>query len=621
MYTNFLLFLVAIFLFSVDSVPETPLLPAWQSLAMLVAALFVFSRVARKRFQGVKPSLVSGYFRVEKQLSIAALCLYAAVLYICDIKYYLSVFSFAGLVPAGVNVAGVIFFLVILSVMWRQGRGKYEHLFGKKISEISFILTNIKNNLPIILPWVVLSLLYDLISLLPFSGLRPFLDSRWGDLVFFSGFLLLVIVFFPPLVRRLWGCKKLTDGVLKDSLDRICRRHNFKADYYLWPLFEGRMLTAGVMGIVPGLRYILLTPALIESMSMAELEAVMAHEIGHVKKFHLLLYACLIGGFSVMATLLTEPVLYYLLSLAVTKNAVIVSGLSVEDALSVVSTLIFLVAMVIYFRFIFGYFIRNFERQADLYAMAAMGDNRPLISAFEKIAFLGGIPVKERNWHHFGIGERIDCLRRAEEEPALISRHNRKVLYSLIAYIGVVLFTVVLVRQIPMERLAQRYQENLVEPMVLQRAEREPDNALWQRLAGDILVAKGLEEKGLTAYENALRLEPTNPIIMNNLAWLLLTAKVSHLRDPARALVLARGAATLKSAGNILDTLATAYWANGLVDEAVRIEKRAALVDGGHRRFYQSRIDRFTRRSYGEAVADLEAEQEEEQEEEQGREK
>ena len=54
------------------------------------------------------------------------------------------------------------------------------------------------------------------------------------------------------------------------------------------------------MGIVPGLRYILLTPALIETMSIAEIEAIMAHEIGHVKKFHLLLYVFLITGFSLL---------------------------------------------------------------------------------------------------------------------------------------------------------------------------------------------------------------------------------------------------------------------------------------------------------------------------------
>ena len=58
------------------------------------------------------------------------------------------------------------------------------------------------------------------------------------------------------------------------------------------------------MGILPGLRYILLTPALIETMSREELEAVIAHEIGHVKKYHLLLYICLIAGFSLLAGML-----------------------------------------------------------------------------------------------------------------------------------------------------------------------------------------------------------------------------------------------------------------------------------------------------------------------------
>lgn len=375
------------------------------------------------------------------------------------------------------------------------------------------------------------------------------------------------------------------------------------------------MLTAGVMGIVPGLRYILLTPALIETMSLTELEAVMAHEIGHVKKYHMLLYVMLIAGFSLLVGLLAEPFIYLFLSLDFLNKMMAMSGISVETVLVLVGAVPLLVFMLLYFRFVFGYFIRNFERQADLFSLQSIGNGQALVSAFEKIAVLSGNIRDQPNWHHFGIGERIDCLEQAEREPEQIERHNRKVRNSLFAYMAILLATIVLVRQIPTEELAQSYQENFAEAVLLQKVKQEPDRALWQRLIGDLMLTRKMEEKALAAYEKAYSLEPVNPEIMNNLAWLLLTSEDLSLRDPMRALTLARAAATLAPKGHVLDTLATAYWANGLVEEAVRTEKQAIVADPAQRRFYLAQINKFLSRTYEELVMEQKAMQQAAQQE------
>ncbi len=87
------------------------------------------------------------------------------------------------------------------------------------------------------------------------------------------------------------------------------------------------------------------------------------------------------------------------------------------------------------------------------------------------------------------------------------------------------------------------------------------------------------------------------------------TSENLNLRDPLKALTLARGAATLQPKGHVLDTLATAYWANGLVDEAVRAEKQAAFANVGQKRFYMMRITKFTSQTYEESVREQEASQ------------
>lgn len=585
-----------------NTTAETPLLPGWSALGVFIVLLGGYYTAARILFKTPEAFTSAGYFRVEKKLTIIALLFFLATLYLCDAKYYLAVLSFGNRLPAFVNISGLALFLLYLTLMWRVGRTNYRHVFGRSYSAGEFITVNIRANLPIVLPWIALSLLNDLAALIPSPELQAYLASEWGDLAFFVLFLFFVLLFFPPLVRRLWDCKELPDGPLKKHLTAFCKKQGFSAGFYLWPLFEGQALTAAVMGVVPGLRYILLTPAIIETMTLAELESVMAHEIGHVKKGHLLLYALLIGGFSVFAAMMMEPLIYALLSRESFYSLMVKGHISPETVLTIVGATPLLLFMIVYFRYIFGYFIRNFERQADLHVFRVMGDSRALIRAFEKIAVLSGNIREQPSWHHFGIGERVRYLEKCEKNQEHIVRHDRKVQLSLLCYAVVLLLAFGLVRQIPTEELSRQYEERFAEAILLEKARQEPEKALWPRMLGDLMVSKKMERKALESYEKALNLEQANPEIMNNLAWLLLTSEDSTLRDPIRALNLARTAATIQPKGYILDTLAMAYWANGFIEEAITSERQAIFADPGQRRYYQAQIERFKHQKYEETL-------------------
>jgi Tfp pilus assembly protein PilF len=108
-----------------------------------------------------------------------------------------------------------------------------------------------------------------------------------------------------------------------------------------------------------------------------------------------------------------------------------------------------------------------------------------------------------------------------------------------------------------------------------------------------------MENKAVDAYEKALKLSPLNAELNNNLAWLLLTAKDASIRNPDRALTLALTAAMLKEQGHILDTLATAYWANGMTEEAMDTEMRAFRVDPKNRSYYTEQLEKFRNKRWG----------------------
>ena len=210
------------------------------------------------------------------------------------------------------------------------------------------------------------------------------------------------------------------------------------------------------MGIVPKLRYPLITPALLQTLDQEELDSVLAHEIGHVKHLHLILYMVLFLGFSILAGAVASPLPHLILSSDLFYAALPHLPFSPENVLGVLATAPLLLLMLIYFRFIFGYFIRNFERQADAYVFRAVGTSWPLINSFEKIARLSGGNRDEKNWHHYGIGERIDFLQRCETDRSQVTRHERKLRQSLLSYFAVIGLIVLGLHQINTGKLSER---------------------------------------------------------------------------------------------------------------------------------------------------------------------
>ena len=229
-------------------------------------------------------------------------------------------------------------------------------------------------------------------------------------------------------------------------------------------------------------------------------------------------------------------------------------------------------------------------------------ESRALISAFEKIAALSGDIRDKPSWHHFGIGERVAYLEKCEKDPSWIQRHSRKVRLSLVGYVLICIASVALAKQLPLDQFTQKYQEMYSEAMILEQVKREPDKAIWLRLVGDMMAKKKMDAQAFEAYGKALALEPANPEIMNNLAWLYLTTEDPGLRNPIRALTLASTAAVMQPKGFVLDTLATAYWANGFTAEAVAAEKQAAVTDPGNESYYMVQIDRFLSQTYKQAM-------------------
>src|SRR5439155_17525669 len=103
----------------------------------------------------------------------------------------------------------------------------------------------------------------------------------------------------------------------------------------------------------------------------------------------------------------------------------------------------------------------------------------------------------------------------------------------------------------------------------------------WQT-RGDAHAALGQWDKAVADYAKAIELNPAASAL-NNLAWLLATCAEATLRNPKRAVELAREAVALApQAGYIWNTLGVAHYRAGEWNAAIAaLEKSMALRKGG----------------------------------------
>jgi len=604
-YNNLLYFITAIIIFATGSVPDKPQIPFAAAFIIFIMKGVVYHYLVHNAHAGNRVTADKKYFAVEQKFSLLAIFIFAIDVYVLDIKYYLSFLSLKGHLPALLSLGGISLFFFYLALLWLAARKNYIRIFGRRYSAREFVINNFKLNLPIVLPWLIINFIVDFLKILPFPLSRMLASSEWGETIIVLLFFILLAFIFPVLIKYLWNLHSMPAGPARAQMEEFCRQQKFTySDIMVWPLYEGKMLTAGVMGISKRYRYVLITPALLEVLTPFEVEAVLAHEIGHVKKYHLQLYLVLFLGFGLVASLITSPLLYLLLNSNIFYQAINFIGIDPEAALAFWGAAPMFVIMLVYFRYVFGFFMRNFERQADAQVFKALGDSTPLINSLEKIGWLSGNIRDKPSWHHFGIGQRVDFLEKCNRDKSLIARHDRKVYASLILFVSLLAFSGSIFWNMDME-LDSAANIKFVESILLQRVRREPDKAIWHRLLGDLRQELNQETEALAAYQKSLDLEPVNPETLNNLAWLLITAKDPQVLDAEKALDLAKNAASLRpTAGYILDTLAAAYWANNMIERALEAERAAMKLEPANRPFYRRQMDFFLNNTW---PADLKA--------------
>jgi len=494
------------------------------------------------------------------------------------------------------DVLGLLLFFLYLSIVWTahlKARGATGLLKRTVFSRLRLLL-------PVILPYFILVISADLLEKLPFHFVQRLLASDYSSAIFSLLFILFFLFLLPPLVVRLWKCTPLPPSDLRNRIENVLAKQGIRfSDIMLWSTGETMACTAAVMGIVPGFRYILLTPCLINYLQPQEIEAVIAHEIEHVRRRHILWYVIFLASYSAVLYRLADPLITWLLSTPVVMKFVLFMDRIPAPLVSLLGALPVGILIVLYFRFLMGYFMRNFERQADMAAFRVHGHPFFLINALKKVAMLSGIDPEKPNWHHYSIAERIRFLETAYSDPELLSRHNHRMNLARGAFLLLVCSLLILPSTLPVSTWKDKAHSNLLQIYYKKLIQQDEKNPRIYLLVGEIAFEQKNYKHAVRAYKKALEIDPENAEALNNLAWLYIKSEDPAFRHPKDALLLAMEAARIKPEPFILDTLAECLFQNGYAEQAVKTEMEALKKATRNRSYYKKQIRKFTRAKRG----------------------
>lgn len=321
------------------------------------------------------------------------------------------------------------------------------------------------------IPILLILFLHDVVLLVMWRGFGVNVEksAAEGLITFASALAIFVVV--PDVLVRVLPTQVLPPSPLRDRMEAMCRAHRLKfRDILIWRT-DNRIANALVMGVVPRFRYVLLSDLLLQEMSDEQVEAVFAHELGHVVHRHMIWYLVFLKVLILVVALIAfvlEPPL---------RDLDAPAWLPLDLIMPLIGFGGFVIA--------FGFVSRRFERQADVFAArtlqrhlapilptalpppaaaaastalapASAGPSHvgPLganlfASALERVAVINNMPLGPRrrweggplrrlgyvlecaadaanNWLHGSIPQRMRTLHRMSSDPSHTHRFDRR---------------------------------------------------------------------------------------------------------------------------------------------------------------------------------------------------
>ncbi len=283
-----------------------------------------------------------------------------------------------------------------------------EEKFGfNKTTPMLFIMDLIKS---IIISSILGSLLLSIIlGFLEFSGQYAWILCWVSGIIFLIAIQYIVPVFILPLFNKFLP---LENGPLKEAITTYAKSINFSISnvFVMDSSKRSSKSNAFFTGFGKNKR-IILFDTLIKEQTKDELVAILAHEMGHFKKKHLIKRMAL--------GIIQMGFIFFLLSIAISHNGLFHAFFMKES--SIYAGLVFFGLLYSPIDLFISIFLqissRKNEYEADRFAKKTLSDSRPLISALKKLSVHNLSNLTPHpfyvflNYSHPPLWERINALK------------------------------------------------------------------------------------------------------------------------------------------------------------------------------------------------------------------
>ncbi|MCC9605203.1 M48 family metalloprotease [Blastopirellula sp. JC732] len=208
----------------------------------------------------------------------------------------------------------------------------------------------------------------------------------------------MLIAVYPELLRRCWGLSPIQ---LPELTKRLQSQHGRSMPPLLvWPESIS-ICNAALLGCVPPFRYLVVSTPLLDALTPGELDAVIAHEMGHLRKQHV---ARRLAAIVIPAAIVLVG--RYLLAV----------GIDLQGAARTLAEASAPLLLTAYYLWSTPRQSRRLELEADAWAATHLkriyGDQGPelLTSALRKLSVAADIPLEQSRWLHPSFRERESAL-------------------------------------------------------------------------------------------------------------------------------------------------------------------------------------------------------------------
>jgi STE24 endopeptidase len=252
-----------------------------------------------------------------------------------------------------------------------------EQQFGFNRTEIkTFVFDRVKE-------WLLSGLLLTVFSSLVLALFSSFGKNAWLPAWLCTALLSTVLIYLAPtiILPLFFKFSPLPEGALRDEVRELCARQRFPVRELL--VIDGSRRSSKANAFFTGFgsnKRIALYDTLISNHPRPELIAVLAHEIGHFKRRHVIQHF-IFGQLNLL-------LLFFLASFCIDRPEIF-AAFGVSTPSTYVGLTLFLILIkpaAVFVGIASNYWSRIHEFEADRFAAEAMGDPNPLIEALKRLS-------------------------------------------------------------------------------------------------------------------------------------------------------------------------------------------------------------------------------------------